>query len=263
MGSNADTSKLAREIEGQAPGVSPGQGEAESGQAGADPGPAKGAGDRSTGSKSGKTKRATRSRSELQREFAHLRDRDGLSYDPELHLWNEKADRPATTPAGVLKRKPGPRSKRRAASGGSYIPPETDAPEGAEAPVTERDLARTSAKVLASTWFSLLTLCFGKAAQPSSEHAEREQLEEAWTQYFVIRGQWNLPPSLLIGQAMGAHLARTMQAEEPRRRVASARDRLAAWWGRRRSAKAEAAAAAGESDAAAQRSRGGRRDRAA
>lgn len=259
MGTDSNVSGIAREIEGQKPGVSPGQETGAAGDHQASEGAPGGSAAEKPRQARGKSKLKTKSRAELQREFAHLRDREGLSFDPELHLWDSKKDEPETTKAGVLKRRPGPRGRRSSSASQSYIPPETGGAEGAaEQVVTERDLARTSARVLASTWFSICSLLLGPKASAADEYREREQLEEAWTEYFVIRGRPNIPPSLLVGQAMGAHLARALREEESRSRIRKFGEWLRSRKNRRQRNTGQAKP---EGEEGAQRSRGaGRQD---
>lgn len=228
---------IARDIEAQKPGVSPGQESPESTPPGADsvppgrtpPEPPK-------GKKGGFDPADPNQRAELMRQFKHLHDREGLTFDPRLHVWDAGKGQPATTPAGVLKRKPGRKSRARAGASSSYIPPETgpgdaggQGPAAADAGiVTEADRNRTSARVAASMWFNTLTFVFGEDAQPASHYKEREQLESALQEHFDTHGRWAVPTWLGIANVLGAHLGRVTSSERARERAKGVGERLAA-----------------------------------
>lgn len=226
---------IARGIEAQKPGVSPGQESAEAPPS-TDSQGAAATKNRARTPKSGQFDPADpNQRAELMRQFSHLQDREGLTFDPRLHVWDAGKGQPATTPAGVLKRKPGRKSRARAGASSSYIPPETGPADGFQGSaaaddgiVTEADRNRTSARVAASMWFNTLTFVFGEDAQPARHYREREQLESALQEHFDTHGRWQVPTWLGIANVLGAHLGRVTSSERARERAKGLGERFAA-----------------------------------
>lgn len=177
---------------------------------------------RDGGKKQTKKDREAEKKREIRRRYAHLRDKDGVSFDPDRHLMN-KDGTPALQRDGKLKIRPG-RPQRNRPFSRVWAGVDSDGTPPEEAPIITEDMQfLATGRSTAAAVFAGCQALGGADWKPSAE--ERALVEEAFAQQARASGLRDLPPWVTVSIALGNYAG-------PRLAQDKTRTKLAGWWGR-------------------------------
>lgn len=171
-------------------------------------------------------------------QFAHLRDKHGFKFDPEVHKVNRDGT-PKVTGDGLLWRKPGKRpakSKSVIFRGGPDQGTGTDESGHQPQPGTESAHYQAAGAVMAETIFSIGQMFMGREWAPVQTEGmdERAAMADAWAQYFRAKGIHDIPPGVAVSIAMASYALPRLALESTRTKMG----RMRSWWANRKRKKA-------------------------
>jgi len=157
-------------------------------------------------------------------------DRDGRSFDPEIHVTDADGE-PRLTAKGNLKKRPG----RKGGGDGSAASTVATGPSAADQPDPEAAKAREAGRNAADALIMMGVTIGGAEWQPVVDKRsgvdERAQLREAWGQYFEEKGYADIPPGVALTIATVGYAApRLLQGEQTRSRVSKLGTWIKAKW---------------------------------
>lgn len=138
-------------------------------------------------------------------QWAHLRDTDGNSFDPNQHK-TDKNGNPTVTKLGKLIKKPGRKPGQNTAS--VVNPPKSQEPDPQAA---ARIQSRTTGKMAANLLITFGVVAGGEEWQPVKHEQtgidEKHMLETAFADYFEATGKTDMPPGMALTVAIVGYAA--------------------------------------------------------
>jgi len=156
-------------------------------------------------------------------EFADLRDRQGLAFDPAIHKTNS-AGEPTLTKLNKLIRKPGrkPGQKNSTVSKGSTNTSTQDSSQASRAiaaAATVDSIGTLGGMIGGEEWLFVTDKAQGLD--------ERQRGVEAWEQYYTAKGIDDIPPGVLVLAWVVSYAApRIMGGPQTRSKLTRAKDWL-------------------------------------
>lgn len=176
-------------------------------------------------------------------KFAHLTDKNGVSFDPNLHKV-KKDGTPTVSKLGKLMLKPNaPKESSTKNTTKSSAQNVGQIDEQVELSPSEKQQCVALGKVSANMIFAVGRMVGGQEWQPVKQQGydEAAAMEQAFADYYIVSGKTEMSPSAALGLAICSYALPRFTMPETKKKSASIGRKLHAWWHSRKGAKEEKA----------------------
>ena len=162
-------------------------------------------------------------------QFADLRDSDGNSFDPEIHVTDSEGN-PSLTKNNKLRKRPGRKGGSASGSTKSHV-----AAPGSSTQISSQQQsqnARQSGRHAARMFASVSMMIGGEEFRPMKDEKagidEMQGLEEAFGDYFESKEWEDIPPGIALTMVCFSFLAPRFLMPKTKSRVSKMKDWIAA-----------------------------------
>lgn len=168
---------------------------------------------------------------EKESEWAHLRDKQGYTFDSKIHLSKDDGS-PKLNKDGTIQRRR--LRKKKSQTDGEQISDAVTVQLTAE----QQTQARYAGVAAASSLFVVCRGLGGEEWIPQKDETqgidERAELQTAFGDYFVSKGWTEFPPGIALSLCLGMYAAPRFTLPQTQSRIKSAWTKSREWLGRRK-----------------------------